>query len=642
MVCVHTATAQVGIGTTTPDPNAVLDLNGGTNKGLLLPRITNAQMIGMSTAPNGMIIYNTSDNFLYVRKNSTWQKVYDNTNSFSLPYIGSMSSASDNAVFLTNGLGNGLAAQSLGSGYGLYGYSASNYGVYGETTSGTAGYFNAIGSNGTGLVVANGRTGLGTSGPAAQLHVVSSAGEVARFDGPNPFMTFYNNGNYRGYIYHNGTSFALGTASGVGGPVSIAPQSATTATFATNGALGLGVATPTLGLLQTRGALGAVAALFGDNTSGVAIENNYPGIGFNTYYSGGRKAISTGFGAYMGLDPTSGLITIASTTTSITGAGTSAPITTKMVIKANGNIGIEGNTNPNAPLSFANTVGNKIALWGDASGVHYGIGIQGALLQLYTSNSSSDIAFGYGSSTSFTERYRFSNTDNMFYLKNSRMRFTGEYNTTSHFPAGIEFTDAAGTNLKTFVGMYNDDNLGIYGFAGGGWYSLFANNATGNVGIGVLPNSTAKLKVDNGGGTSVELAGPMKVSGSYPTAFVVTASAANLTDNFDPIINYVPPKSDYYMSVIIDNAVCNGDPNAILLVTQRAYPGNASPLSVYYDGTLAKWKISINPNDMERTTCYGMASPTDGCGGGYVKAVMPWSANKLVAGDSFNVMVIKR
>ncbi|MEO6540799.1 MAG: hypothetical protein ABIN74_07420, partial [Ferruginibacter sp.] len=70
-----------------------------------------------------------------------------------------------------------------------------------------------------------------------------------------------------------------------------------------------------------------------------------------------------------------------------------------------GNFGI-GIQNPNAPLSFPSSTGNKIALWGDASGGHYGLGIQGSLLQLYGSANNADIAFGYGSSTSFTENMR--------------------------------------------------------------------------------------------------------------------------------------------------------------------------------------------------------------------------------------------
>lgn len=81
-------------------------------------------------------------------------------------------------------------------------------------------------------------------------------------------------------------------------------------------------------------------------------------------------------------------------------------------IVTNGNIGIDNST-PLAPLSFASEVGNKISLWGNANSAHYGLGIQGSLLQLYSSANNADIAFGYGSSSSFTENARFLGVGNM-------------------------------------------------------------------------------------------------------------------------------------------------------------------------------------------------------------------------------------
>lgn len=58
--------AQVGIGTTTPDPFAILDLtNGATPRGLLLPRVTTAQrttMAGtMGPAQMGLMVADTSN-----------------------------------------------------------------------------------------------------------------------------------------------------------------------------------------------------------------------------------------------------------------------------------------------------------------------------------------------------------------------------------------------------------------------------------------------------------------------------------------------------------------------------------------------------------------------------------------------------
>ena len=86
------------------------------------------------------------------------------------------------------------------------------------------------------------------------------------------------------------------------------------------------------------------------------------------------------------------------------GYGRSIAFTELMRIKGDGNVGI-GTPTPGFPLNFPNTLGDKISLYGN-SGSHYGLGIQGGLLQIHSGVSTDDIAFGYGSSASFTEVMR--------------------------------------------------------------------------------------------------------------------------------------------------------------------------------------------------------------------------------------------
>lgn len=66
-----------------------------------------------------------------------------------------------------------------------------------------------------------------------------------------------------------------------------------------------------------------------------------------------------------------------------------------------GSIGV-GTTTPGFPLSFADTGGDKISLYGQSSN-HYGFGIQPGLLQMHSDGVLTDIAFGAGSSSSFIE-----------------------------------------------------------------------------------------------------------------------------------------------------------------------------------------------------------------------------------------------
>jgi hypothetical protein len=77
---------------------------------------------------------------------------------------------------------------------------------------------------------------------------------------------------------------------------------------------------------------------------------------------------------------------------------------TRMFLGQNGYVGI-GNTIPDAPLSFPAVLGSKITLYPGASG-NVGFGVQGNLFQMFSDYSGADIAFGYGSSSTFTETMR--------------------------------------------------------------------------------------------------------------------------------------------------------------------------------------------------------------------------------------------
>lgn len=66
-----TTYGSVGIGTTSPNTNAALDIVS-TSKGLLLPRLTTAQRDGISGAPAGLLIFNTTDGKVQAYTGSAW------------------------------------------------------------------------------------------------------------------------------------------------------------------------------------------------------------------------------------------------------------------------------------------------------------------------------------------------------------------------------------------------------------------------------------------------------------------------------------------------------------------------------------------------------------------------------------------
>lgn len=70
------AHGQVGVNTSTPDPSAVLDVNG-VNKGILIPRMTTAQRLLISSPPfgivaNGLTVYDTDAHAPYIYVDNSW------------------------------------------------------------------------------------------------------------------------------------------------------------------------------------------------------------------------------------------------------------------------------------------------------------------------------------------------------------------------------------------------------------------------------------------------------------------------------------------------------------------------------------------------------------------------------------------
>lgn len=146
----------------------------------------------------------------------------------------------------------------------------------------------------------------------------------------------------------------------------------------------------------------------------------------------------------------------------------------------NGNVGI-ATSSILFPLSFSQAIGDKISLWSNSAN-SYGFGIQGSLLQIHTDIAAADIAFGYGSSTSFNETMRIKGNGNTgiglsdpaYKLDiNGRMRIR----TGADGEAGIFLNNAANTNSVALVGLENDSYVGFAGI-GTGW-SFAMNTQTG-------------------------------------------------------------------------------------------------------------------------------------------------------------------
>lgn len=84
-----TLTAQVGVGTNSPNTSAALDVTS-TTKGLLTPRMTAAQRLAISNPANGLVVYQTDNtpNF-YGYINGAWTPIAAPNNTFVNGNLGS-------------------------------------------------------------------------------------------------------------------------------------------------------------------------------------------------------------------------------------------------------------------------------------------------------------------------------------------------------------------------------------------------------------------------------------------------------------------------------------------------------------------------------------------------------------------------
>lgn len=69
---------NVGIGTNTPDANAILELSSN-NKGILIPRLTTVQRLAinpsLSIIQTGLLVFDTNDNAFYFWNGSSWAQI---------------------------------------------------------------------------------------------------------------------------------------------------------------------------------------------------------------------------------------------------------------------------------------------------------------------------------------------------------------------------------------------------------------------------------------------------------------------------------------------------------------------------------------------------------------------------------------
>lgn len=209
--------AQVKLGGTASAPaaSAILELDGGTNRGLLMPRMNTQNMQSIPAPAEGLVVYTTDDHSLYLRNNGSWLKLNQQTGSFSLPYTGSFNVATP-VLSLTNMHATGGAITGISNAPGstaLQGNTSTGTAVAGYASAGIAGYFKATNLLGMALVATGGSIALGTEEKNGFLHIDGSGtqGSTVVVNDADPVIQFNNNGVNTGYLQTANNDIRVGT-----------------------------------------------------------------------------------------------------------------------------------------------------------------------------------------------------------------------------------------------------------------------------------------------------------------------------------------------------------------------------------------------------------------------------------------------
>ena len=289
---VHISQAQVSINTdaSQPDASSMLDIKSST-RGLLVPRLTTVQRTAIATPADGLLVYDTdAKGFWYYSGGTGWIQISNGSGGLTLPYTGTLNSASP--LFTIINTGTGLAIQ---------GNSTGGSGVYGSSNT----------SSGAGLLADNLNGGEAVVGRAASTTMRTGA-VVGRNDGAGygvqGLIATDNSGNAIAVLGQIGTNNSTGVAGHFEN--TYASNAKATLEAVTNG-LGSGATLSNTNSANTSNVLqvtGIGQGVIADHTVGNAgnfVMNNTNGVG-----AGVRGEVNSQFGN----SGTSGVYGVASGT----------------------------------------------------------------------------------------------------------------------------------------------------------------------------------------------------------------------------------------------------------------------------------------------------------------------------------------
>jgi len=295
-LCCFSATISyaqnVGIGTTTPDPAAKLEVQS-TTSGILIPRLTTIQKTAIPSPPAGLMVFDNSVNQF---------SFYD-----GIKWINLKTSVINDSIWDS--------------------YVSSSERII----------FNAIGQH----------IYLGGS----PIQPISTGGGGGNIDGvlrlehgsPLPLLFSY-------FLAMDGNNIQARTRSG---GVFSPPVEGNLLLNRYGGNVGLGTGTPVRAKLEVNGFVGNTVGLFSrtSNSQGISLVSDWPGVYFNCYYNGGVKSMAnSGYAGIINTDQNTGDFTFAIAPSASTGSDLPVSLSEIMRITKEGRVGI-GTSNPTYPLS---------------------------------------------------------------------------------------------------------------------------------------------------------------------------------------------------------------------------------------------------------------------------------------------------
>lgn len=329
-----------------------------------------------------------------------------------------------------------------------------------------------------------------------------------------------------------------------------------------SGNIGIGNSSPTLGGLVVDTKAGAVNAIFGSSDTGVAIESNYPGIALNSYYNSGRKSISNGYGALVGLNPTNGDFYIQTSSTAGT-TGNAISLNNRIHINSSGKVGI-GTVGSGSMLTIKPSSGTAdLELDAQVAGG------DNAVMRLNKNGTSNYSVVRFNNLGSNVWDLGMQGDDNMKIKLTGNTAFEIDKN-TRHVALGTnDFTEYFTSlgSIKAFDGIITDGpNAGFQfrdrsdnGYGGWNWYAsggtaklyrytsggdLLAITNNGNVGIGTItPGNKLTVKGD-GMNISQESA-----DGTVKIGFYTSGTGAFLQTHTNHPLNFTTNNSTAQMTL---------------------------------------------------------------------------------------------